>query len=75
MSKLTLGVLTFNDNNYLQKLLESIENQNDRNFELLIVNNSSTDSTQSIITEFTSTKHDYEIQVFHNVENIGTLDL
>ena len=30
MSQLTLGVLTFNDNNYLQKLLESIENQSDQ---------------------------------------------
>jgi glycosyltransferase involved in cell wall biosynthesis len=29
----------FNDNNYLPNLLESIENQNDKNFELLIVNN------------------------------------
>jgi len=72
VSQLTLGVLTFNDDNYLQKLLESIENQNDRNFELLIVNNSSTDSTQSIITKFTAAKHDYEIKIFHNVENIGS---
>lgn len=72
MSQLTLGVLTFNDDNYLQKLLESIENQNDRNFELLIVNNSSTDSTLSIITKFTAAKHDYKIKIFHNVENIGS---
>jgi glycosyltransferase involved in cell wall biosynthesis len=72
VSQLTLGVLTFNDNNYLQKLLESIENQSDRNFELLIVNNSSTDSTQSIITKFIATKHDYEIKIIHNVENLGS---
>lgn len=72
MSQLTLGVLTFNDNNYLQKLLESIENQNDRNFELLIVNNSSTDSTHSIITKFSAAKHDYEIKIVHNVKNIGS---
>jgi glycosyltransferase involved in cell wall biosynthesis len=72
VSQLTLGVLTFNDNNYLQTLLESIENQSDRNFELLIVNNSSTDSTQSIITKFIATKHDYEIKIIHNVENLGS---
>jgi glycosyltransferase involved in cell wall biosynthesis len=72
VSQLTLGVLTFNDSNYLQKLLESIENQNDRNFELLIVNNSSTDSTQSMITKFSAAKHDYEIKIIHNVENIGS---
>lgn len=72
MGQLTLGVLTFNDNYYLQKLLESIENQKDRNFELLIVNNSSTDSTQSIITNFIAAKHDYEIKIFHNVKNIGS---
>ncbi len=72
MSLLTLGVLTFNDNIYLQKLLESVENQNDRNFELLIINNSSTDSTRSIIAKFSSAKHDYKIKIFHNVENIGS---
>jgi glycosyltransferase involved in cell wall biosynthesis len=72
VSQLTLGVLTFNDNNYLQKLLESIENQSDRNFELLIVNNSSTDSTQSIITKFIAAKHDYEVKIIHNVENLGS---
>ena len=72
MGQLTLGVLTFNDNYYLQRLLESIENQKDRNFELLIVNNPSTDSTQSIITNFIAAKHDYEIKIFHNVKNIGS---
>jgi len=72
VSLLTLGVLTFNDDIYLQKLLESVENQNDRNFELLIINNSSTDSTRSIITKFISAKHDYKIKIFHNVENIGS---
>lgn len=72
MIMLTLGVLTFNDNKYLQKLLQSIENQSVRKFKLLIINNASTDSTRSIITEFNNHNHDYEITIYHNNKNSGS---
>ena len=38
MEQLTLGILTFNDSKYLQLLFDSIENQSDKNFNLLIIN-------------------------------------
>ena len=72
MSGLTLGILTFNDGFYLQKLLNSIENQSSKTFKLLIINNSSTDFTQSIIDDFEQLIHDYDVKVLNNPKNYGS---
>ena len=72
MGQLTLGVLTFKDGEYLQELLSSIENQGDKNFKLLIINNGSNDLSQSIINNFNKLKHEYEIQVINNTKNHGS---
>lgn len=72
MGQLTLGILTFNDGEYLQELLNSVENQDDKNFKLLIVNNGSTDLSQSIIDNFNKLKHEYVIQVLNNTKNYGS---
>ena len=72
MDQLTLGVLTFNDGAYLQELLNSIENQSDKNFKLLIINNSSTDFSQSIIDEFIKLTHEYDVRTLNNPKNYGS---
>jgi glycosyltransferase involved in cell wall biosynthesis len=72
MSQLTLGILTFNNGEYLLQLLNSIENQRDKNFKLLIINNNSTDLTQSVIHNFIGYKHDFEIKVLNNPKNYGS---
>ena len=72
MGQLTLGVLTFNDGEYLQELLNSIENQNDKTFNLLILNNASTDLSKSIIKDFSLLKHEYDVQIINNPRNNGS---
>jgi len=72
MGQLTLGILTFNDGEYLQELLNSVENQGDKNFNLLIINNGSTDLSQSVIDDFNKLKHDYVIKVLNNTKNYGS---
>lgn len=72
MSQLTLGILTFNDSDYLQELFNSIDNQSDKNFNLLIVNNASTDLSQLIINNFINLKHDYDVKVLNNPKNYGS---
>ena len=42
---------TFNNAYFLKKALVSIKNQTDSNFELIVVDNHSTDETQKIIEE------------------------
>jgi glycosyltransferase involved in cell wall biosynthesis len=72
MSQLTLGILTFNDGEYLEELLNSLDNQKDKNFNLLIINNASNDLSQSIITNFINLRHDYEVNVLNNPKNCGS---
>ena len=72
MRQLTLGILTFNDGEYLEELLNSIDNQKDKNFNLLIINNASTDLSQSIVTNFINLRHDYEVNVVNNPKNFGS---
>jgi glycosyltransferase involved in cell wall biosynthesis len=72
MGQLTLGILAFNDGEYLQELLNSIENQNNKDFNLLIINNASTDLSKSIINDFSRLKHEYDVQVINNSKNTGS---
>lgn len=54
----------FNSEKYLAKSIDSVLNQTYRNFELLIVNDSSTDNTTNIIKEYM--ENDFRIKYFEN---------
>lgn len=60
---------TYNDEPYLKKAIDDILKQSYKNFELLIVNDGSTDNTCDILKEYE--KKDRRIKVF-NKENGGT---
>ena len=52
MCKITIVTITYNREHLLPKTIESVLNQTFRDFEYLLVNNGSTDNTQSIIDEY-----------------------
>ncbi len=58
---------SYNHQNYIIQSINSILNQNYKNFELIIVNNGSTDNTKKLINKFKNNK----IKVFHLNKNIG----
>ena len=60
---------TYNDAKYLKAAVDDILNQSYSNFELIVVNDGSTDNTQQIIESYA--KQDDRIRVF-NKENGGT---
>jgi glycosyltransferase involved in cell wall biosynthesis len=60
---------TYNDAKYLKSAIDDILNQTYSNFELIIVNDGSTDRTAEIIESYA--KQDSRIRVFHK-ENGGT---
>lgn len=72
MTRLTLGVLTFNNGLYLQDLLNSIDNQKNKDFSVLIVNNGSTDFSVGIIRDFEKQEHDFDLHVIDNQLNYGS---
>lgn len=60
----------FNGEAYLREAIDSILNQSFTDFELLIVNDGSTDRSQEIINSYQDTR----IQLIHNPINLGLVD-
>ena len=65
--KLSVIVVARNEEKYIQKCILSILNQTYQNFELIIVDDCSTDRTPQIIQEF----DDERIRYFRNSSNLG----
>ena len=65
----TVVIPTYNDSQYLKKAIDDILKQTYEKFELLIVNDGSTDNTEEILSEYE--KKDKRIKVF-NKKNGGT---
>lgn len=59
---------TFNGEEYISKSIQSIINQTYTNWELIIVNDCSTDNTKNIINKFSM--QDSRIRILNNVKNI-----
>ena len=67
--KLTIGMPVYNGELFIKKAIESILAQTFTDFELIISDNSSTDSTQKICQDFLD--KDNRIQIFTQKKNIG----
>lgn len=59
----------YNSEAYIKEAIESVQKQTYQNWELLIVDDFSTDGTYSILVDYTN--NDYRIKCFHNTENKG----
>lgn len=68
MIKISVVMPVYNKELYLEKTLQSILNQTYKNFEIIIVNDGSTDNTKQICDEYA--KKDSRISVY-NIENGG----
>ena len=64
---LSVVMCAYNEEKYIKKAIESILNQSFRDFELIIIDDLSSDQTRNIIEEFT----DERIVVLTNDENMG----
>lgn len=60
---------TYNGATYLKQALESALRQTFGDFELLVVDDNSTDGTLNIVREYA--EHDSRIKVFHNQARLG----
>ena len=69
MTKVSICIPTYNGNLYLEETLSSVLNQSYSDFEVIIVDDQSTDNTWSIIQEFS--RHDHRIKTYKNEKNLG----
>jgi len=67
--KVSFLISVFNGERYLDKSLLSIKNQSFQNYEIVIVNDGSTDNSLSIIRKYKKVFQNYKI--INNVKNIG----
>ena len=67
--KLTIGMPVYNGELFIKRAIESILAQTFTDFELIISDNASTDSTQEICQNFS--KKDNRIRIFKQEKNIG----
>ncbi len=67
--KVSIGMPIFNGERFLRKSIESLLNQTFTDFELIISDNASTDSTQTICEEYS--KKDPRIHLFRQKRNMG----
>ena len=67
--KVTIGLPIYNGEKYMRESIESILNQDYQDFEFIISDNASTDSTGEICQEYA--KNDKRIKYYRNNVNIG----
>lgn len=65
----TVAIPTFNRSRFIGKTIESVLEQTYQDFELLIINNASTDNTESVVRSFT----DKRVHYVKNEKNIGII--
>jgi teichuronic acid biosynthesis glycosyltransferase TuaG len=60
----------YNSEAFISEAINSVISQTYKNWELLIIDDASTDSTRNIIQQFS--EKDYRIHIFENATNLGT---
>ena len=67
---ISVCITVYNLQNYIAQALLSIINQSFQDFEIIIINDFSTDNTSKIIRRFQ--KKDKRIRIFNHINNLGT---
>jgi glycosyltransferase involved in cell wall biosynthesis len=67
--KVSLGLPVYNGERFIRETLDSILNQTFQDFELIISDNASTDSTESICQEYAA--NDPRVRYYRNEQNLG----
>lgn len=70
MPKVTVAIPTYNRAHYLKEAIESVLNQTYTDYELLVVDNASTDNTEEVVKSF----NDKRIKYIKNETNIGMVN-
>lgn len=67
--KISVIIPVYNADKYIQKGLESLMNQTFKDFEIICINDKSTDNTLTVLEEFS--QKDERIKIINNSKNVG----
>ncbi len=70
MARVSVLIVTYNSTDIITTVLESLNRQSYRDFEVILVDNASTDTTRGIVERF-SRRATYPLKVIHLDENLG----
>ena len=70
MAKVTIAIPTLNGSRFIGEAISSVLEQTFTDFELLIIDNHSTDGTKTKINEF----HDPRIKYFRNIKQVDIIE-
>jgi len=70
MPKYSIIIPCYNSENYIGRCLDALENQKNKDFEVILINDNSNDSTEEVINLYMN-KSKMKIQYYKNKYNIG----
>lgn len=71
MKKVSIVIPVYNAGNYILRCLDSIKIQSYKNFEIILVNDRSTDNTLEILNQYKAQNINHDITIFTNDKNSG----
>ena len=69
--KIIVVIPCYNSEKYIKHTIRSVQNQNMKNFEIIVINDNSKDNSLNIIESLQ--KEDKRIKILNNNKNMGTL--
>ena len=70
-NKISVIIPCFNSQNSVNRALNSVCSQTAKPYELIIIDDASTDNTLNLLNDFAQKKHDFKVTVIRNSLNIG----
>ncbi len=66
--KISVIICTFNREKYISEAIDSVLKQTYPNFEIIVIDDASTDNTEQVLTQY---KNNPKIKIFKNEQNLG----
>jgi len=71
MKKISIVIPVYNAEDYILRCLDSIKNQSYKNFEIILVNDRSSDNTLDVLNRYKLINNDLDVKIFTNEKNSG----
>ncbi|HAP94361.1 glycosyltransferase family 2 protein, partial [Epilithonimonas hominis] len=71
MKKISIVIPVYNAENYIVRCLDSVKSQSYQDFEIVLINDRSTDNTLEVLTNYQTENKNLDIRIWTNEKNSG----